>query len=176
MDKDISQNRNNIVANLLQVKKEEFLIYYLGCPLFAGKKLNQYFADMASKIIKGVGAWHYNKLSAGGKIIFIKHVLNAMFVHLLSVCQPTETILKQMDSIFASFFWGSKEGKQKYHWASWNSMCFPMEEGVLVSGPSTIFQKVLLSSYGGNLEPKDSMWTRFMKAKYSKRIHPVSRK
>ncbi|XP_060211720.1 uncharacterized protein LOC132639279 [Lycium barbarum] len=103
MDKEISQNRIKIVTDLLQVRKEEYPMTYLGCPLFAGRKLNQYFADMAIKIIKRVRSWHCNRLSARGKVILIKHALNAIHVHLLSICLPTKTILNRMESIFANY-------------------------------------------------------------------------
>ncbi|WMV21906.1 hypothetical protein MTR67_015291 [Solanum verrucosum] len=66
MDKDISTKRINIVSRILQVKKEEFPITYLGCPLFIGKKKNEYFADMATKIIKKISSWQCNRLSTGG--------------------------------------------------------------------------------------------------------------
>lgn len=86
MDKDMSTKRINIVSRILQVKKEEFPITYLGCPLFIGKKKNEYFANMATKIIKKIGSWQCNRLSTGGKIILIKHALNTMPIYLLSMC------------------------------------------------------------------------------------------
>lgn len=103
MDKDISIKRINIVSRILQVKKEEFLITYLGCPLFTGKKKNEYFADMATKIVKKIGSWQCKRLSTGGKITLIKHVLNTMPIYLLSMCQPTKIIIYQIEKIFANF-------------------------------------------------------------------------
>lgn len=61
--------------------------------------------------------------------VLIKHVLTAMLVHLLSICQPPKTIIKQIEKIFANFLCGINEGKKKYHWATWHKLFFPTEEG-----------------------------------------------
>ncbi|KAM3200977.1 hypothetical protein P3L10_033340 [Capsicum annuum] len=68
MDMDISAKRINIVSRILQVKKKEFPITYLGCPLFAGTKKIEYFADMATRILKKIGTWQCNRLSTRGMI------------------------------------------------------------------------------------------------------------
>lgn len=128
MGDDVSNRRIEIVTSLHQVQRKEFPITYLGCPIFSGRKKVQYFIDMATKILKRLSAWYCNMLSKGRKVILIKHVLTTMPVHLLSICQPPKTILKQIEKIFANFLWGSKDGKQKYHQVAWHRLCFPTEE------------------------------------------------
>ncbi|KAL3375027.1 hypothetical protein AABB24_006498 [Solanum stoloniferum] len=176
MDKDISTKRINIVSRILQVKKEEFPITYLGCPLFIGKKKNEYFADMATKIIKKISSWQCNRLSTGGKIILIKHALNTMPIYLLSMCQPTKTIMYQIKKIFANFLRGSKEGKQKYHWVAWDKLYYPKKEGDIGIRSTMDISESLGAKIWWQFRNKDTIWTRFMKAKYSKRIHPMARK
>ncbi|XP_060195288.1 uncharacterized protein LOC132624540 [Lycium barbarum] len=176
MDKKTSNKRSRIVKNILQVQRQEFPITYLGCPLFQGRKLIQYFADMATKIIKKVNSWNYGRLSTGGKFFLIKHVLSAMPVHLLAICKPPKTIFKQMEQIFANFLWGNNESKNKYHWAKWFSLCMPTLEGGIGIRSLQDISESFSAKLWWQFRTKESLWAEFFKAKYARRIHPVARK
>lgn len=103
VDDSMSEKRKSIVANCLDLQKKDFPITYFGCPIFVGRKKIQYFSNIATKIIQKVSSWNSTLLSAGGKIILIKHVLTSIPTHLLSICQPPKTILTQMERVFANF-------------------------------------------------------------------------
>ncbi|KAG5606147.1 hypothetical protein H5410_027639 [Solanum commersonii] len=68
-------------------------------------------------------------LSYGGRAVLVKHVLQCLPIHLLSAVTPPVTVLKQVQSIMAIFFWGWRDERKKYHWASWNKLSFPYDEG-----------------------------------------------
>ncbi|XP_060203027.1 uncharacterized protein LOC132631469 [Lycium barbarum] len=116
---DISTKRKNIILRNLNFQEKQFPITYLGCPLFVGRKKIQYFTEAATKIIQKVDSWQGKMLSTGGKIVLIKHVLSAMPIHLLSICQPPKNILQQIEGVFANFFWGTHEGPKKSLWTDY---------------------------------------------------------
>ncbi|XP_015160977.1 uncharacterized protein [Solanum tuberosum] len=79
--------------------------------------------------IKRITGWQTRLLSYGGREILVKHVLQSLPIHLLSAVTPPVTVLKQVQSIMADFFWGWKNERKKYHWASWKNLSFPCGEG-----------------------------------------------
>lgn len=85
---------------------------------------------MVAKVSNRMQGWQGRLLSAGGKAILIKYVLHALPLHLLSVLYPSKIVLSQIDKIIANFFWGKMDDKNKYHWKSWENLCFPTHEGV----------------------------------------------
>ncbi|KAG5596622.1 hypothetical protein H5410_037854 [Solanum commersonii] len=60
------------------------------------------------------------------------------------------------------FLWGGTSEKTKMHWVSWESMCYPWDEG----GAFTVKQ-------WWTLRTTNSLWSEFLIAKYCSRIHPV---
>ncbi|XP_059301925.1 uncharacterized protein LOC132053847 [Lycium ferocissimum] len=159
MDDSISSKRVNIVAGILNFQRANFPITYLGCPIFVGRKNIQYFSFMATKILQKLDSWQCKTLSNGGKIILIKHVLSAIPVHLLSICMPPKTIFKQIESIFANLF-GDKGDD---------------EGGIGVRSLQEIAESFSAKLWW-TFRTAESLWTKFMKAKYSMRIHPMARK
>lgn len=117
------------IAGLTGMQNKDMPLMYLGCPLYVGKQQLSYFAGLISKITGKVKGWQSRLLSPGGRAILIKHVLLAMPMHLLASVHPPKPVLVQIEKILNNFFWGSSEGKDKHHWASWAKMCYPYSEG-----------------------------------------------
>ncbi|KAK4709919.1 hypothetical protein R3W88_004432 [Solanum pinnatisectum] len=112
-------------------KEVEFPFTYLGCPVYLGKKLVAYFADMATKVLKKAAGWQSNMLSARGRAIIIKHILQSQSLYTMAALVPPKTIMDQIEMYLANFFCDTKEGTNKYHRSSWDNMCYPFEEGGL---------------------------------------------
>lgn len=104
-------------------------ITYLGCPIYIGRQRISHYAGLVSNVSSRIAGWHSKLLSYGGRSVLIKHVLQSIPIHILSACIPPKTIIKQFVHLFADFFWGWKDNRKKYHWASWKELCFPITEG-----------------------------------------------
>ena len=63
----------------------QFPMKYLGVPIFSGRVKSWYFDDLLFKISKKIEGWKMRYLSAGARLLLIKHVLSSLPVHLLSV-------------------------------------------------------------------------------------------
>ncbi|KAL0283419.1 UNVERIFIED_CONTAM: putative ribonuclease H protein [Sesamum radiatum] len=68
-------------------------------------------------------------LSHGGRLQLIKSVLTAMPTYLLQTLKPPKYITERIERLFNKFFWGSFGEQKKMIWSSWESVCFPTEEG-----------------------------------------------
>ncbi|XP_070055164.1 uncharacterized protein [Nicotiana tomentosiformis] len=86
------------------------------------------FDRMLVKIVKKLNGWQGKLMSTGGKIILLKHILQSMPTYILSAMNPPKGTML-MEKHFVNFFWGSVNGKNKYHWSSWHNMCIPKEVG-----------------------------------------------
>lgn len=76
---------------------------YLGCPLFNGRKKIAYFAPLMQKIHTRLAGWKGRFLSSGGRLVLLRHVLQAMPIHLLSTMDPPKGVLRHLECLFSNF-------------------------------------------------------------------------
>lgn len=115
-------------------------------------------------------------MSFGGRMILIKHVLQSLPTYILSAMNPPKGITKLMEKHFANFFWGTNEGKNKYHWSSWNNLCLPKDEGGAgVRKMEDIIDTLNIKRWW-RFRTHPSLWANLLKNKYCKRAHPVNKK
>lgn len=106
-----------------------FSIKYLGCPLITERKKICYYSDIVNKIINKIRGWQIKFLSTGGRDILIRNVLLALPVHLLAATNPPKGTINIIEKYIARFFWSGNDTGGKYHWTSWNKLCYPYNEG-----------------------------------------------
>nr|XP_016433987.1 PREDICTED: uncharacterized protein LOC107760452 [Nicotiana tabacum] len=119
------------VGNITGFARGQFPFTYLGCPIFYTRRRNDYYDDLVKKVKAKLHSWKGKLLSFGGKATLIISVLQSMPVHLLSVLDPPNNILVHLHKIFARFFWSNKQEGRSRHWASWQNLCLPKDEGGL---------------------------------------------
>ncbi|KAG5585843.1 hypothetical protein H5410_046277 [Solanum commersonii] len=164
----------NIIKHDLLDKDDP--LTYLGCPLFVGRPRIIYFSDLINKVLCKITGWQTRLLSYGGRAILVKHVLQSLPIHLLSVVTPHVTVLKQVQSIMADFFWGWMNERKKYHCVSWKTLSFTYDEG----GIGMINLKDVCKAFQYKqwwcFRSKQTLWGDFFKAKYCQRSNPISKK
>ncbi|XP_059301909.1 uncharacterized protein LOC132053827 [Lycium ferocissimum] len=121
------------IKEITGYKHKEFPFTYLGCPIYVSRKLISTFNDAITKVVRKTSGWQGKLLSIGGKAILIKHVLQSQPIYLLAAMKPPNEIFLQIERYMTKFFWGCTDKKKKLHWSSWAKMCYPTEEGGLVS-------------------------------------------
>ncbi|KAG5606071.1 hypothetical protein H5410_027563 [Solanum commersonii] len=151
-------------------------INYLGCPLYIGGQRIIYYSELVDKVVKKISGWHSRILSFGGRVTLVKHVLQSIPIHTMAAISPPKTTIKYLKNITADFFWGMDKEKKKYHWASWETLSYPCDEGGigvrLLSDICTSFQYKQWWIF----RTKNSLWGQFLKAKYCQRANPVAKK
>lgn len=92
--------------------EKESPITYLGCPLYIGKQRVIYFSDIVDKIVRRISGWQSRILSYGGKVTFLKYVLQSLPIHTLAAILPPKTTLKYIKRLTPDFLGGRiKRGK-----------------------------------------------------------------
>lgn len=62
------------------------------------------------------------------KKVLIKSVKQSIPIYILSAMIPPKTVLKELQRIFSSFFWQTKEIQWNKHRATYSKISFPKEE------------------------------------------------
>ncbi|KAG2722809.1 hypothetical protein I3760_02G143800 [Carya illinoinensis] len=136
-----------------------------------GKRKASDFSELLGKIQKKIAGWKMKLLSAGGRTILLRHVLSSMATNLLAVLQVPKTVLKALNKLLSSFFWGESHGKGKRKWISWNHICKPIEEGGLGIRDFGDIQKALHWKLAWRLIKGQSLWADFFRGKYARGTH-----
>ncbi|XP_027155903.1 uncharacterized protein LOC113756420, partial [Coffea eugenioides] len=148
-------------------------VRYLGVPLFRGRSRSILFDGVFASVRAKLLHWSSRFLSAGGKIILFRHVLNSMPIYLLQVSKPPKGIFLRLGRLFNAFLWDGKDGR-RIHWSSWEKLCFPVAEGGLGFRSLLDVEKAFAMKLWWRIRQKNSTWARFMHRKYIGDQHPSS--
>ncbi|VFQ59730.1 unnamed protein product, partial [Cuscuta campestris] len=104
---------------------------YLGSTITTGKLKRIDCDQILHHFDAYLNSWYNKELNPMSRLILIKHVLSAIPLHTLAVQDNPKSIINQIHSKLANFFWGSKARKNKHHWSKWVTLCRPSGEGGL---------------------------------------------
>ncbi|VFQ84597.1 unnamed protein product [Cuscuta campestris] len=139
---------------------------YLGSTIVKGKLRRIHCKDLVERFEKKLNAWYSKKLNQMGRLILIKHVLSSIPLHLLAAQHLPKSIIKNLNRQMANFFWGAREDGHKYHWRSWNRLCYPFEEGGMGLRNLTHCQDASFIHLWWKIVQGSSLWSRYMRKKY----------
>lgn len=111
--KDFLSRRKADLLRTTSFSEGIFPFTYLGALIVSSKLSGVHFDPFLNKVIRKLGGWKLKCLSSEGKIILIKHVLSSFPIHLMSILNFSQAVLKSTKSLFSSFSWGEIEGKSK---------------------------------------------------------------
>ncbi|XP_031100850.1 uncharacterized protein LOC116004818 [Ipomoea triloba] len=165
--KHCNLNRITAMEEILDMKRSSLPFRYLGVNIFQGRNKIIFYQHILENVNNKLQGWQRKLLSPGGRLVLIKHVLTTIPLYTIAAVQLPRQVIKELERKFARFFWGTYEGKQKFHWASWEKICLPTDEGGLGIHNLTSIQQACSAKLWFNFKNKDSLWSEFMKARYS---------
>uniref|UniRef100_A0A1S4DHZ1 Reverse transcriptase domain-containing protein n=1 Tax=Nicotiana tabacum TaxID=4097 RepID=A0A1S4DHZ1_TOBAC len=128
------------VERITGIQRNEFPIIYLGCPIFYARRKLEYYQPLITKVMDKMQSWQGKLLSVGA----------GQFSY------------PMLHKLFAQFFWSSSVGGTSRHWASWNTLCLPVEEGGIGFRSLYDVAKALFSKLWWNFRTKSSLWSSFV--------------
>ncbi|XP_070014295.1 uncharacterized protein [Nicotiana sylvestris] len=161
------------VERITCIHRNDFPIIYLGCPIFYARRKLEFYQPLITKVMDKMQSWQGKLLSVGGRAVLISHVLQSMPMHLLSAVNLPKYVINRLHKLFAQFFGSSTVGGTSRHWASWNTLCMPIEEGGIGFRSLHDVVKALFSKLWWNFRTKSSLWSSFVCQKYCKKLNPV---
>jgi hypothetical protein len=118
---------------------------YLGLPTVVGRSKDGAFKHLPERSWGKVHGWKGQGLSMEGKETLIKFVLQAVSIYPMGCFRLTNRICSKLTSIATGFWWGSKDGKKKVPWISWDKMCAPKRKGGMGFRNYSSFNQALLA-------------------------------
>ncbi|KAL6570167.1 hypothetical protein OROMI_014681 [Orobanche minor] len=163
----------NWVQRILGYNKADLPINYLGIPLWKGFQNFDMYAGVISKIQNKILSWNHHMLSTGGRLELINLVLNSIAFYSLQVLKPPGNVITFLERFFNKFLWGSNDNKMKLHWAAWNRLCFPFEEGGIGCRDINDIIKAAEIKLWWRFRTMDNIWSQLLNKKYCSRLHPM---
>ncbi|XP_016482447.2 uncharacterized protein LOC107803276 [Nicotiana tabacum] len=133
----------------------------------------EYYHDLMKKVLDKIQSWQGKILSIGGRAVLINHVLQGMPIHLLSAVNPPASVINKLYKMIAQFFWSNSIGGKARHWASWDSLCLPKEEGGVGFRSLHDMPRALFCKLWWNFRTKPTLWSSFMCQKYCKKLNAI---
>jgi hypothetical protein len=100
-----------------------------------------------------------------GKGVLIMSVVQAIPTFSMSRFKLPRGLCLHINSLIRSFWWGSKKGKRRTHWVSWEVMCSPKADGGLGFRDIELFNIALLARQAWRvLQNPDTLSARVLKS------------
>ncbi|KAL0462130.1 UNVERIFIED_CONTAM: hypothetical protein Slati_0100600 [Sesamum latifolium] len=92
---------------MLEVQVVEKFEKYLGLPAVTGRNKKDVFQSIRDRVWQKVLGWKEKLLSQARKQTLIMAVLRAIPSYAMSCFQLPESLIKELESVFAEFLWSS---------------------------------------------------------------------
>jgi hypothetical protein len=136
-------------------------------PSDVGRSKSGAFKYLKDRISKRIQGWLEKLLSAGGKDVLIKSVVQAIPIFSMACFKLPRGLCQYINALVRKSWWGSKEGERKPSWVSWKEMCKPKHMGGLGFRDIEVINLALLARQGWRmLHQLDSLSGRVLKARY----------
>ncbi|KAJ4767870.1 RNA-directed DNA polymerase (reverse transcriptase)-related family protein [Rhynchospora pubera] len=159
------------VMNNLQASVAEGEDKYLGAVIEGGRSGMKTGKMLLEKMRAKLNGWRAQMLSHVGRMVMIKSVLMSLPVYYMSMeCVP-KSIVKQMNSLMARFFWGKPAEGRYMAPIAWKTICQPVEEGGLDVRDLNIFCEALFMKLVWDvISNEEKLWVQICKSKYCPHI------
>jgi hypothetical protein len=136
-------------------------------PLDVRKCKNEVFKYLKHRVWKRVQGWIELIISVGGKELLIKSLTQSIPTFSMSCFKLPKGLCDHINSLIRNFWWGSKRGKRKTCWVSWEKMTMPKHSGALGFRDMDLFNLVLLARQASTiLESPNTLCAHILKVVY----------
>ncbi|KAL0458617.1 UNVERIFIED_CONTAM: putative mitochondrial protein, partial [Sesamum latifolium] len=159
------------LAQIIGVTVADRYEKYLGLPSCIWRSKREIFQYIRKRIWKRVLGWKEKFLSQAGKEVLIKSVLQAVPSYAMSCFIFPKTLIKEIESILADFWWSSPKEKG-IHWVAWNKLCDNKDRGSMGFHDLEAFNIALVAKQAWRILTKpESLLSKVLKARYFPRVH-----
>ncbi|XP_074300083.1 uncharacterized protein LOC141631292 [Silene latifolia] len=143
--KKVGVQRRDMIKELLGFREVDKHEKYLGLPTIIGRSKKVVFTCLKERVWKKVNGWKERLLSRPGKEVLIKAVAQAIPTYMMSLFSILESVIDEIHSVLARFWWGSSDAHRKLHWMRWERLCEPKANGGMGFRDLRVFNQALLA-------------------------------
>ncbi|XP_033133908.1 uncharacterized protein LOC117127485 [Brassica rapa] len=170
----INANTRQEIKDVLGIHNDGGMGKYLGIPEDISGSKCKLFAFLKDNLMHRVNGWTGRWLSKGGNEVMIKSILLALPTYVMSTFFLPLEICENLASAIAQFWWSSNPPKRRIHWAKWEKVCLPKEEGGIGFRLIHEFNLALLAKKLWRLvQYPDSLVARVMRGRYYRMTSPL---
>ncbi|XP_071741928.1 uncharacterized protein [Rutidosis leptorrhynchoides] len=163
LDKSLVEN----MARLYNCKMGKFPFIYLGLPVGGRMNKMESWNPVIDKFSKRLSDWKARSMSFGGRLTLIKSVLNSLPLYYFSLFRAPPCVLKKLECVRRSFFWGGSGNKHKISWVKWDDTLLPFEKGGLNLGSLKSKNLALIGKWWWRFRTEtNSLWVKVISGIY----------
>ncbi|XP_071694260.1 uncharacterized protein [Rutidosis leptorrhynchoides] len=155
------------MARLYKCKVGSFPFIYLG--LSVGGKMNKLenWNSVIDKFTKQLSDWKARTMSFGGRLTLVKSVLKSLPLYYFSPFREPPCVLKKLEYVRHSFFWGGTGKSHKIAWVKWDETLLPFENGGLNIGSLKCKNLALIGKWWWRFKSETtSLWVKVISSIY----------
>ncbi|KAL5568003.1 hypothetical protein UlMin_024578 [Ulmus minor] len=142
---NLSESDATQMAALLGVPRVRCHEKYLGLPCFSGRNKQGLFSSIKDRVWNKLCGWKSKLLSAGGKEILIKSIIQAIPTYAMNLFKLPSSLIRELQRLCGQFWWGGDSGKRRMHWCSWEKLCSHKADGGMGLRDLRTFNKAILA-------------------------------
>ncbi|XP_042958093.1 uncharacterized mitochondrial protein AtMg00310-like [Carya illinoinensis] len=125
------------------------------------------FHGLIDRMWSKINNWKIGKLSAAGKEVLLKLVLQAIPTYTMGIFLLPKSITKRLDQMLRKFWWGFSGDQTKMQWIKWSQINKAKDQGGLGFRNFNSFNMALLAKNGWNLlQSPTSLPATILRQKY----------
>lgn len=163
-----SEDLEQQLLQILQCKKENFPLSYLGLPLSTHKLRIQDLRPTIAKVDKYLAGWEASLLYYAERIVLINAVLNSIPVYAMSALKLPLGTIEEIDKKRKAFLWtGDDSCSGARCLVAWDRVCQPKECGGLGIKDLRLQNEALLIKRLFHLHHSNSSWANWIWEEFS---------
>ncbi|GJR74809.1 putative RNA-directed DNA polymerase, eukaryota, reverse transcriptase zinc-binding domain protein [Tanacetum coccineum] len=161
----VSHEEVQLMASNTRCNAGFFPFSYIGLPIGSNMSLTANWKFLVDKFHSKLSSWNANLFSYGGLLTLLKEVLGSLGIYFLSLFKAPTTVLKTLETIRASFFWGGSLNSNKLSWMKWPHVLASFDKGGLAIGSLKAFNLALLHKWRWRFFVNPgSLWVKVIRA------------
>ncbi|XP_071713233.1 uncharacterized protein [Rutidosis leptorrhynchoides] len=155
------------MAKLFHCNVGSFPFTYLGLPVGGNMRKFESWKPVIEKFEKRLSDWKARSMSFGGRLTLVKSVLNSLPLYYFSLFHAPPCVIKKLECVRRSFFWGGSGNNSKISWVKWEETILPFQEGGLNLGTLKSKNMALIGKWWWRFKTEtDSLWVKVISSIY----------